>query len=118
MSKREMRGGISGPLRMASGWPVRKLRVGGLVGLGAALLLPLINGALGQLGLPAVGIEDLQVAWDLGLAVYGAVAAAVAWIAAYLARPGRGDVPVHDYEAERRQREAHREGSPYGRVGW
>ena len=115
MSVRKTKGrrGGSAPLRMATGWPVRKLRVGGLVGLGAALLLPLVNWALGRLGLPAVGIEDLQVMWDLGLAVYGVVATAVAWVVAYLARPDADDVPVLDHEAERRQRESQR-----GRVGW
>lgn len=113
MSKQERKGRISGPLRMASGWPVRKLRVGGLVGLGVALLLPLVNGALARVELPSVTAEDVRVMWDLGLAVYGAVAAAVAWVAAYLARPDADDVPVLDHEAERRQRESQR-----GRVGW
>ena len=68
--------------------------MGGLYGMGAALLLPLVNAALQELGLPAVTAEDVRAAWDLGLAAYGGVAAAVAWLAAYLARPDAGDGPI------------------------
>lgn len=86
----------AGPLRTATKRPVRKLRVGAAAGLLAALLLPLVNAALQRLGLPSVSAEDLQAVWDLGLAAYGSVAAAVAWLAAYLARPAAEDVPVPD----------------------
>ena len=105
-------------LQMATSVPVRKLRVGGLVGIAAALLLPLVNAALARLGLPAVTAEDVRVAWDLGLAAYGAVAAVVVWVAAYLARPGRSDVPVPDYRAEAKQRERASQEARRGRVGW
>lgn len=89
-------GRSAGPLRTATARPVRKLRVGAAAGLLAAVLLPLVNAALQRLGLPSVTAEDLQAVWDLGLAAYGSVAAAVAWLAAYLARPAAEDAPVPD----------------------
>ncbi len=74
--------------------PVRKLRVGAAVGTLAALMLPLINSLLARRGLPSVTAQDVESAWDLGLAAYGSAAAVVAWVAAYLARPSAGDAPV------------------------
>lgn len=87
----------SGVLRTATRLPVRKLRIGGAVGLGVALLLPLVNAAMRKLGLPSLTADDLRSAWDLGLAAYGSVAAIMAWAAAYLARPSAEDAPVQDF---------------------
>ena len=84
------------PLRQRSRRPIRKLRVAAGAGLLAAVLLPLVNAALQRAGLPAVTADDLRAVWDLGLAAYGSVAAAVAWIAAYLTRPRADDAPVRD----------------------
>jgi len=86
-------------MRTATARPVRKLRIGGAVGLGVALLLPLVNSALARLGLPALTADDLGSAWDLGLAAYGSVAAMVAWVVAYAARPDPGDRPEADVGA-------------------
>ena len=86
-------------MRTATARPVRKLRIGGAVGLGAALLLPLVNAALARLGLPALTADDLGSAWDLGLAAYGSVAAVVAWVVAYAARPDAEDRPEADVGA-------------------
>ena len=84
------------PLRQRSRRPIRKLRVAAGAGLLAAVLLPLVNAALQRSGLPAVTADDLRAVWDLGLAAYGSVAAAVAWLAAYLARPQAEDAPIKD----------------------
>ena len=73
---------------------MRKLRVGAAVGTLAALMLPLVNSLLARRGLPSVTADDVESAWDLGLAAYGSAAAVVAWVAAYLARPSAGDAPV------------------------
>jgi hypothetical protein len=81
-------------LSTATAKPVRKLRVGAAVGTLAALMLPLVNSLLALRGLPSVTADDVESAWDLGLAAYGSAAAVVAWVAAYLARPSAGDAPV------------------------
>ena len=81
-------------MRTATTKPVRKLQIGGAVGIGVALLLPLVNAAMRKLGLPALTADDVRAAWDLGLAAYGSVAAIVAWVVAYVARPSAEDQPV------------------------
>lgn len=73
---------------------IRKVKLSGIAGIGATLLLVAVNYALQKAGLPLLTEADAPILTAIGTGIYGGVVALVQWITAYRARPAAADVPV------------------------